>query len=126
MKIFSPRVAPYANRSRDMVLRLAMLIAISRGNNILQDDDVIFGIEFINYLAERIERAVRPPTLEGKCGKDIIKVLPAPRRDIYKHVKGTYTFQVIKSTMDLLIGSGEMKVNDQGIYERIKEQGVTN
>lgn len=120
MKIFSPKVAAYANRSRDMALRLAMLMAISRGNNIVQEDDIIFGIEFVNYLAERIERAIKPPTLEGKCGRDIIKILPAPRRDIYRYVKGTYTLQVIKNSMDLLIGSGEMKVSDHGIYERVK------
>ncbi len=57
---FGPLVRPYANRSRDHLHRIAMLMAISRGHNFMEEIDYIFGGKVINYVASTIEKALRP------------------------------------------------------------------
>src|SRR5262249_10006058 len=54
-KFFSKAVRPYANRSRDMVLRLAMLMAVSRGHwTWIDEEDVRFGCEVLREVGQKI------------------------------------------------------------------------
>jgi energy-coupling factor transporter ATP-binding protein EcfA2 len=76
-KYFSPTVMSYANRSRDQVLRLAMLCAASRFCKFIDGQDVTFGIEMMNSVAKAIERAVKPPTREAQVIREILPLLPA-------------------------------------------------
>ncbi len=57
-KYFGPTVRPYANRSRDHLHRIAMLMAISRGNGYLEEVDYRFGAEMVRDVAEKIEVAL--------------------------------------------------------------------
>jgi hypothetical protein len=57
---FSPLVKPYANRSRDHLHRIAMLMAVSRGHSFLEEQDYVFGGEMVSYVASTIEKALRP------------------------------------------------------------------
>lgn len=57
---FSTSVKSYANRSRDQVHRLAMLMAVSRGHTYLEDSDYVFAAETMEYIAKGIDGVIAP------------------------------------------------------------------
>jgi hypothetical protein len=59
---FSKYVQPYANRSRDHLHRIAMLMAVSRGHSYMEEQDYVFGGKVIDYVATTIDKALRPFT----------------------------------------------------------------
>jgi hypothetical protein len=71
-KYFSPAVKPYANRARDHVHRLAMLMAISRGHGFMEEVDYIFAAEVMAYVAHGIDKVIAP-ILVG-AGKKIKRI----------------------------------------------------
>lgn len=118
-KYFSPVVRPYANRSRDQVLRLALLMAITRGHNYVEEVDVEFGATLMNYVAQTIEKALKPPTREAQVAQEILKLLPAKHMDIVAKLSRTFTKKDVVCGEELLIASGRMKL-DQGRYVEVK------
>jgi len=57
---FSPAVVAYANRSRDHLHRVAMLMAVSRKHTWLEEVDYRFGAAIMELVAENIEEAIKP------------------------------------------------------------------
>jgi hypothetical protein len=62
---FSSVVRPYANRSRDQFLRLAMLMAISRSHTYVEEIDCQFAGKVIEFTAASIDKVIRP-WVEGR------------------------------------------------------------
>src|SRR2546428_547575 len=63
-KYFGPFAQGYAHRSRQHILRLAMLMAASRQRTMIDVVDINFAIDFMMYLIEKLEREILPPTEE--------------------------------------------------------------
>ena len=57
---FSAIVRPYANRSRDHIHRLAMLMALTCGRRHLEEVDYQFAAEVIAHVAVGIDRVIAP------------------------------------------------------------------
>jgi hypothetical protein len=57
---FSVGVKAYANRSRDQMHRLAMLMAVSRGHTYLEETDYTFAADLMDYIAKGIDGVVAP------------------------------------------------------------------
>jgi energy-coupling factor transporter ATP-binding protein EcfA2 len=58
-KYFSEVVRPYANRSRSHMHRLAMLMAVSRHHNYMEEVDYVFAKAVMEYIAASIDRVAR-------------------------------------------------------------------
>lgn len=114
-KYFAESVRPYAERSRDQVLRLAMLMALSRNRNYISSDDMHFGITLMSELGSRIANVVIPPSAEGRCAQQILDMLPMNRSEIIKTLAGQYTRRVVNDAIKTLEESKQIKEH-QGEY----------
>jgi hypothetical protein len=123
-KLFSKAVMPYANRSRDMVLRLAMLMALSRGHDrFVEGVDVAFAIHVLSEVAKRIDAIVLPPSKESALWTHILPLLPATAGKIY-YTLGTRwgVKKEIEPALQALCLSGQVRYL-KGVYEIIPRGG---
>lgn len=124
-KYFSKAVLPYANRSRDMVLRLAMLMALSRGHHRwIEGEDVKFGINLMHEVAQKIDKVVLPPTKEAVIGMKILEILPATRGEMYANLGMRYETRMIEEAIKMLLASGRVRVSrDNTRFEVVTMEG---
>jgi hypothetical protein len=108
-KQFSPTVRPYANRSRDQVLRLAMLMAVSRGHNYMEEIDMRFAAAMMGYVARSIDKAASPPSMEAQIAKAIVVLLPARLTSIILALGRKYTRRDILAGLELLQATGQIE-----------------
>lgn len=106
-KYYGPNVREYANRSRDQLLRVAMLCAILRDRNYIDKDDCIFADMFLRYAGSTLEEAIRPQSTEQKCQEayeHIIRSLgPKPRFEILALLRKSYDQTTISKAETQLI-----------------------
>lgn len=117
-KMFSKAVLPYANRSRDMVLRLGMLMALSRGHDRhIEAEDIAFAVALLGEVAEKIDRVVLPPSLEAQVAQKILEQLPGTVGEIYISLGQRYSIvRQIDPALDLLRRTNRIRVDGQRIY----------
>jgi hypothetical protein len=110
-KIFSRAVMPYANRSRDMVLRLAMLMALSRRHlRWVDGEDMQFAIDLIGEVAKKIDAVVLPPSAEAQVAQKILDLLPATPGEIYTTLGLRYSLaKQIDPALALLRATGRIE-----------------
>lgn len=111
-KYFSPTVRPYAERSRDQVLRLAMLLAISRERPWIDAQDMAFAIEYMQYIGARLDAAVIPVRKEAQCGQEILNILPMDLNNIRIKLISKYGRRMIQEALTFLKETNQMKVED--------------
>lgn len=114
-KQFSKAVMPYANRSRDMVLRLAMLMAFSRKHHrYIEMEDVEFAIRLISDVAKNIDDVVLPPSKEAQVAQKILEYLPAGTGEIYFHLAKRYSTRDIDAALTMLRMTGQVVTTKDG------------
>src|SRR5258708_5952684 len=96
---FGPLVKGYAQRSRAIVARLAMLMAISRRKQMITLPDVEFALGFLRYNMERLEQAMLPPTEEARCVSAVDKCYPASLALLLKGIRSIYKNQMMAKTI---------------------------
>lgn len=117
-KYFSKAVRPYANRSRDMVLRLGMLMAISRGHsNWIDEIDIEFGATVLREVGQEIDKVLIPPSSEGQAKELMLRMFPATSEEIWKVLGRRFPLRVLQNAQQLLIQSGEA-IYDKRIWKR--------
>jgi energy-coupling factor transporter ATP-binding protein EcfA2 len=116
--LFSKTVQPYANRSRDQVLRLAMLCAVSRRQDYIEAKDMQFAIDLMAYVATTIDKAMVPPTIEARIGKEIDKLLPTSARDITRILGASHRTRDIADAIQYMLKSGRMRATENGRFVR--------
>jgi hypothetical protein len=114
LKLFSPTVRPYANRSRDQVLRLAMLCAISRRHDYIEAVDMQFGIDLMQYVAGTIDQAMCPPTTDARLAKEIRKILPASQKNIIAGLGAAHKRQDLMNAISYMLAA-EIMYFDQSL-----------
>lgn len=119
-KMFSPRTQDYANRSRDMVLKVAMLCAVSCHRGIILEEDILFGIRFCKFVADGIDSAVIRETLESKISKEVLALLPLSTKEIITKLIHIYKKDDILRAVALLHETERMQLKDKVWTERIK------
>lgn len=106
---FSPMVRPYANRSRDQVLRVAMINAISRGLPYVEEADMQVGIEVLGEVARTLDSAVQPASQESRICDDVLKMLPEVPKKIMVALGRKYSLRYIKEAMAFLVETDQIK-----------------
>lgn len=123
-KYFSKTVLPYANRSRDMVLRLAMLMAVSRQHwNWMDEEDVRFGSLVLNEVGKYIDKVILPPTNEAQCGRMILQILPATSSEIWTQLNVKFPLRVIQTSLEVLSQSGQI-AREGKVWKRKEEHEI--
>lgn len=113
-KIFPPIANKYSQRAWNSLLRIAMMCTMSRFKDKIETQDVAFGISVMNRVAERIEEVFEPPTLEYKMIKEIMKMIPVKRNDLYKELQKRYKPSEMEKVYLHLLGSNQIKVSKDG------------
>lgn len=106
---FGPLVKGYAQRSRAIVARLAMLMALSRKQKMITLPDVEFALGFLRYNMERLEHAMLPPTDEARCVAGILGMLPAHTTEVIKELRPRFNSGLVLKTLMMLRDTGEIK-----------------
>ena len=112
-KIFSEAVRPYAHRGRDQFLRLALLCAVSRGNDFIDVPDVVFAREVMKTVAGQIDKVLIAPTVEAQAAKEILKLLPAGMEQVTEIMTRKYPRRILRDAMANLLESGQAKVENR-------------
>jgi hypothetical protein len=122
---FGPLVKGYAQRSRAIVARLAMLMAISRRQQMITLPDVEFALGFLRYNMERLEQAMLPPTEEARCVSAVEKCLPGTLPMIIKVLRPSYNSALVAKTIMMMRDCGEID-NREGTWytKKAKEQNA--
>lgn len=117
---FSKSVLPYANRSRDTVLRLAMLMAVSRMHfNWIEDIDIQFGIDMLDFVSKGITEALLPPTIEAQAAKEILKLCPTTWKTVLQTLGRKFKVRDLESGKVLLMGQGAIKMVEGDRYVKV-------
>lgn len=125
-KLFSHAVLPYANRSRDMVLRLAMLMAISRGHTkFIEAADMDFAIELIKEVATKIDKVVIPPARTAVIAMRIMEMLPCGEDMLFEILGQRHAPRDLIEALELLKKSNRAWYNTKTkSWEPIKEATI--
>jgi energy-coupling factor transporter ATP-binding protein EcfA2 len=107
-KYFPPTVRPYAERSRDQVLRFALVMALSRDKTFISEEDMQFAIDLMHYLAQRIDEAMLPSTTEAKAAQEILSILPCSQGEIYGNLTKTFNRRVLQNALENLRDAGRI------------------
>ena len=118
-KLFAVSVQPYANRSRDQVLRIAMLCAISRGHNWIDAEDMEFGIDLITFVGQRIEGVLKPPSKDKQVADELLELVEAAGGKIVttKLILGLLARRSrrdIEEGLNVLVATGQLKRSPDG------------
>lgn len=106
---FPASVKDYANRSRDQMLRLAMLCAVSRNHNFMEVEDLEFAKQFLGAIASKIDRIATIPSPEMTCVDVILKMLPCSNGVIYKELRYKYNKKIIDEAMQTLVAAAQIE-----------------
>lgn len=117
---FPATLQAYAHRSGNLMRKIAMLMAVSRGHNWIEAQDYQFSSDFIIHGATRLEQAVIPVTPTVTCGAEILKILPATQPVILRMLSPKFGPALVKSSMLYLAETGQL-TNQGRIYLPLKE-----
>jgi hypothetical protein len=81
-RYFSPATQAYANRSGNLVQKIAMLMAISRGHPYMDVPDYEFAGALVVDAAHKLEQAVVQLPREVAAAHDTLRILPATLSEI--------------------------------------------
>jgi hypothetical protein len=115
---FAPGVREYANRSRDQLLRLAMLSGIMRGKHYMDVTDMKFAHNLLQYTTSSLEEAIKPQSIEQRCQTAYLSVLKdkgnQPRFSILNVLRRTFDYTTIQKAEAQLFQSQVIGKNTEG------------
>lgn len=111
-KLLGPFAQGYAHRSRGHVVRLAMVMAATRGHAIIELCDVEFAVGWMLELIGNLEAVILPPTEEGRCVVAIKKSLPAKGKDLVQILRPKFSYNMVNKTLEILRATEEIAFRD--------------
>lgn len=115
-KLFSPRTKEYANRSRDQVLKIAYLCAISRFKEYISIEDMEFAINFMAYVGAKLDGVVAGKTNEDRVIDSIRSMLPCSMKYILMNSQG-FDKQTITNCIALMRSNEMIEKNVNGDWQ---------
>jgi hypothetical protein len=122
---FPRSMKAYANRSGNLMRKVAMLMAASRWHTWIDEVDYAFSSEFIRYGAGRLEDTILSTSREVIVGKDILALLPADQMTILRKLSKVHTMFWVKNGIRFLVESGQV-VTQKGELVEVKEEQKEN
>ena len=113
---FSPIVRDYANRSRDQILRLAMLSAVVSNRTWINMEDCRFADHIMQYAGHKLEYAIKPISDEQRVAHALEKHSGMRWKNLAPVVAilcKQFTFRDITTAQRVLQASGEIELRSQ-------------
>lgn len=125
---FKPRtqfLAPFAERSKEFVIRLAMLIALSEHKTAIDQEDLEIAMRLYDWAMRRLEIIVTPTTQDGKLLQMVQDAVPIGEarsvRQITKSLRNFTTAEVVTNRLlPSLLVSGDLLREPDGTFKRVK------
>lgn len=118
---FPKSMKAYANRSGNLMRKVAMLMATSRWHTWLDEIDYEFASAFIRYGAGRLEDTILSTSREVVVAKDIVDILPSSVELILRRLAKVHSMFWVKNGLKYLLESGQVKLV-KGVLEVVKEE----
>lgn len=116
---YSPNIREYANRCRDQVLRFSMLIALSCGRVYISGEDMECAVALTDYIANRVELAIRPVSREERIADAIRRMLPASTQSISERLAKSFTRDELHRTLVAMQRTGELtRAHDRADWKK--------
>lgn len=116
---FPRSMKAYANRSGNLMRKVAMLMAASRWHAWIDEVDYAFASEFIRYGAGRLEDTILSTSREVVVAKDIHAMLPATQEAIIRRLTKVHSMHWVRKGVEFLVSSGQV-VTRKGVLEEVK------
>lgn len=126
-KVESGFQAPFGARAREFGLRLAMLIAISRGHEQVDHTDVAAAIGIYEWAMARLGTVIDVPiTEEGEMMSSILKLfadhqVKKSEREILQGMENALRADQVYRYLESLMKSGSLRKDAEGKYQRVKK-----
>lgn len=105
---YPPTIREYANRSRDHVLRVALVASVLEGKTYLSETAMEFAIQAIDYSANRVEYVIRPVTKEARIAEMIKRLLPLSQQNLLRALAKSFTREEVLKSVRLMNQTGEV------------------
>lgn len=116
-------LAPFVERSREVVLRLALLIAISCTRDSIYLQDVEAGIRLYEIATQRLRQVVVPVTAEGKLLAGVLKAMGWQARtvkEICRSLDAQAPAQKIEQLLESHLRTGAIERRTDGRLIRVR------
>lgn len=114
-------LSPFAARAGEMILRLSIILAISRGKYEISKIDIASAIKLYSYQAKRLGEIVAPSTPAGKMLMSVMDVIPPqgiPEVGIFQALRRVASVPEIRKCLQSLTDSRDV-VLLEGRYRRV-------
>ena len=114
-------LAPFAARAGEFVLRLAMLVALSRGKGIMGAEDIAAATQLYEFSAAKLQDVVVPFTPQGKLLALVLKTVgrdTMKEADIVRGMRNFSTAPTVRVLVNSLIEDGGLVRLDDGSLRR--------
>jgi hypothetical protein len=117
-KYFPPTLEAYAERSGNLMRKIAMLMALSREHRWVEVSDYQFSSAFLIHGATRLEQAVIPVKPEIACANEILRFLPATYPVILRNFAPKYGRREVSDAVLYLTSTNQIEVRDHVVYNK--------
>lgn len=117
-EMFSPRTREYANRSRDMILKIAMICAASCARTVILDEDMEFAFVLMDRVAETLDEVVKVQSMDDKIMEEVWGVLPATTVEIIDKMGRGYNKAMILNLLTMYRGLKKLNLRD-GMWSKV-------
>jgi len=116
----SGHLAPFAARAREFVLRMSMLIAVSRRHRWIEDVDVRAAISIYEYGEARLQEVVVPLSPQGRLLMRVLDVMDHPMTGhaIKRAMRNQAMSPMVQQCLDSLLESKDIERIPDGRYKR--------
>lgn len=114
-------LAPFIERSREFVLRLATLIALSRMQHEIELEDMQSAIALYNVSTNRLKSVVVPMTVDGRLLAAVLKAVGAQEltyKQLYSAMAATTQANRVDSLVESHLKSGALVRTSEGTLRR--------
>lgn len=108
-------LAPFVERSREIVLRLSTLLALSCGRSVIKNEDVSSAIALYHAATIRLKTVVVPMSVDGKLLLAVLRTLgrgSMTREELYSAMSSIATDKRIDLLVDSHLRSGALTLVD--------------
>lgn len=113
-------LAPFAARAGEMILRMAILLAVSCGTRKISAEHLESAIALYEYTASKLQGVVVPMTLDGKMLAQVMQAIGpgAAEQDVCRAMRNIATSQTTQKLLQSLLMSKDLVLTN-GKYHRV-------
>jgi hypothetical protein len=120
----SGHLRPFAERAKEFILRLSLIMAVSRAHKFIDHTDVQIAIGLYEWCMDKLQQVAVPITEEGEMTQNILKLFPdahstLSEREVLQAMQNALRADQLYRYLESLVKSGSLKKDAHGTYRRV-------